>query len=75
MLSYYNPEQSEMVIIGKGCSMTLKNRGWIFADFWVTDTTNSPPKWRHKLTLYKSDGDNVIQVLASGWGKPRNPSS
>jgi len=67
-ISYFDPEQSETVIIGRDARLALAKHGWFFSDFWVTDPKNSPLLWRHKLTFYKSDGVKVGQALAA-WSR------
>ncbi len=64
MISYFDPERSEVLIVGKQCSLTFAKRRWFFSDFWITDAKSSPPLWKHKLTVYKSDGEKLIQALA-----------
>jgi hypothetical protein len=68
MISYWNPESQESIVVGKNCNVELKKRGWFFSDFWVLDNQNSPPVWRHKLTMYNSDGDKLSAALVA-WCK------
>lgn len=39
--------------------LSLKNHGWLFSDFWVTDALNNPPQWRHKLSFARWDGKEI----------------
>ena len=65
IISYFDPERQELLIVGGHCKLALVNRGFLFADFSVIDAQNSPPLWQHKLTLYKSDGDKLAKALAA----------
>jgi hypothetical protein len=72
MISYFDPETRQMVIMGGDAILALTKHGWFLSDFSVTDAKNNPPKWKHKLTFMKSQGKTVEQAI-SAWKVNRPP--